>query len=1147
MTGVGALFELWSEWQDSKKPKDEEKEDVKLEPDPDEIEEGYFDENSDWHNAIQNRDWDSLLYMLQQFDFEKYRPKKEKKKRQLRVVKAAHWVKEKVKKPETEEPPPLSPLLALNELGQTPLHASIANLAPDRLIIRLAFSERRAALIADKQGHLPLHLATIHERNTQVIDRCIRSNFHHMQQLDLMGRTALWYAAERAVIRTEENLLDLDLYWGIPRDQQDMEWQERQEVFYEKVKFILLSYSSRRKVMIPEERLILLELLEHAAPPSVVELCTKACQGMLHTDPSLASSALKIFMRRSYPIKNLQLLLYHFPVKKEESLHAARRILTDHYHLGCRTLEGRDFSFREEMEKHALDPKFKRTLHTQEWWNKIKCLLRLCGHENDKDHKKAFEDKHLLHAALSNFDTPPSLVQLLMAMNPESIKMRHPFLNCLLVHLICRNWKYNLYPHSRYVGVHLDMEEPPMEQVLKIIITSDPSNVRKRHNNRLPLHFAIATGKSIIFLEALIEKDRKTLCVRDPETKLFPYQLAALPNLNRNSALWAAAKYGEDEWRALRSTKRAAAVEEVLHEQDLDHLSTIYTLIREYPSAVQPPTIVQKPAGIGRKRGIGMISTHFLKLLYKRLPRDGDLVVDESAEIDPDKDEWTFLKYNMTFFLLALENGEIPHEIQQWWEKMKFWIRFCYTAPIKLPEEDDYLLHSALYNPDTPPLLVELLLAIYPESACLRIEGELEYPLHIAAATPTYIPQYFENYEAKNVYQLLIDAYPKAGSYRTSAGLAVDIARQAGKDERDIAPLLKASLTPAHSSRKLQRDRSSRTAGKSSLEREKSRSSMKKERSSRSMGRSSHEKERSSRSMGRSSHEKERPPRSMSRSSHEKERSSRSMSSSSHEKERPSHSMGGSSHEKERSSRRIGRSSHDKERSSRSMGRSSHEKERSSRSMGRSSREKEESSRSMGRSSHEKERSSHSMGRSSHKRERSSRSEDFASRKADGPPTAIVTKVAVEESAPTETTNKLPDSIPDTVISTVVKGKKVEGPEENDTPINVNLHPISEGVEGGDSAAFSIDGVADKSLKPDGNKPQELEESKAALAGFGEDTPDDDEILRIMEEVRLSAGLSTAPAGMERTDDESGDDGLDDEEIRKMIKEVNVMAEKENP
>jgi hypothetical protein len=199
----------------------------------------------------------------------------------------------------------------------------------------------------------------------------------------------------------------------------------------------------RRKVFVEAERDIILEALEHAGPPTVVEVSVLAAQGLLHQDPTLASSALRIFMRREYPIKNLQLLLHHFPVQNVESLEAARKILTDHYHLGCRTLPGRKITFREEMEKHALEGNYSRSLPCQEWWDKIKCLLRLCGHANNKEDRKQFDNKFLLHAALSNQDTPPSLVQLLMVMNPECIKLPHPFNNSLLVHLICRNWKYN--------------------------------------------------------------------------------------------------------------------------------------------------------------------------------------------------------------------------------------------------------------------------------------------------------------------------------------------------------------------------------------------------------------------------------------------------------------------------------------------------------------------------------------------------------------------------------------------------------------------------------------------------------------------------------------------------------------------------------
>ena len=379
MAGIGAIFELYTSYRESKGDKKKDEEEVKLEPEGEEEIVGYVDEDSEWHYVIESRDWDALLDLLQNYDFQKFKEKTdEKPKRRLRVVKAYQWAKEKVR-PTVPEERPVSPLLALNEAGQTALHAAIKNLAPDKYIIRMMFCEKRCALVADEAGHLPLHVACIYERNTPVVDRCIRANFHHMQQEDNNGRTPLWYAVERA-----QELCVEQGYWGIPRNREDAEWQERQEVIWDKVRFILLSYSTRRRVMIASERDILLSALEYGAPPTVVEVAILASQGMLHKDPTLASSALNLFMKRKYPIKNLNLLLHHFPVQDVESVEAARRMLSDMYYKGSAKQPGRDMSFREEMEKHALDNSYKRTLPCMEWWDKIRCLLRLCGHGNNK-------------------------------------------------------------------------------------------------------------------------------------------------------------------------------------------------------------------------------------------------------------------------------------------------------------------------------------------------------------------------------------------------------------------------------------------------------------------------------------------------------------------------------------------------------------------------------------------------------------------------------------------------------------------------------------------------------------------------------------------------------------------------------------------
>jgi hypothetical protein len=138
----------------------------------------------------------------------------------------------------------------------------------------------------------------------------------------------------------------------------------------------------------------------------------------------------------------------------------------------------------------------------------------------------------------------------------------------------------------------------------------------------------------------------------------------------------------------------------------------------------------------------------------------------------------------------AINTGEIPDQMQQWWSKLKFWIRFCYAGGESLPHKEEYLLHAALANSDTPPLIIELLLAMYPESASLPVNGETQYPLHIAAATPTYQPQGFEMLEDNNVFELLVRAFPEAASVQSPSGLPLDIANAHGKSEEEVRPLI---------------------------------------------------------------------------------------------------------------------------------------------------------------------------------------------------------------------------------------------------------------------------------------------------------------------------------------------------------------------
>jgi hypothetical protein len=791
MTGVGAIIELFQFFNDGKK-KEEEAPPVILEPE-DESVLGFRDWESEWHISIQDNDWDELQLLLKEYDYKLYKPKepdRKANKRRLRIVKAADYVGTSIKscliKKGAPEEEPKSPLLGMNGLGQTPLHLALRSFTPDKLAIRLVFAEKRAAAVSDDMGQLPLHVAANWGRSNQVMDRLCRAYRTGIQQEDKDGKTALWYVVHQAT--THSGATDKSKsYWGIPRTPEESEWQRKQEDVWSKVRFMLLTYSTRKRILIESERDILLMALEHAAPPNVVEVVLCASQKELRSDPTLASDALALFMKRQYPIKNLQLLLHHFPIKNVQSMEAARKLLTKHYFQGCKTEQGRKMAFRAEMEKLALtrhgDKPYKPTLVCQEWWDKIKCLLRLCGHGNHSDEKKNFHKEHLLHAALSNCDTPPSLIQLLMVLRPEAIKIPHPANESLLIHLCCRNWKYNLFPISQGLGVDrdLELEEPDMEQVLRLILAVDPTVVRKPHRDRLPIHYAIATSKSLDFIQSILKHDTSLLAVRDPSTKLFPFQLAALINPFKNPAMWAAARRTPEQWnKEMTPEQHSQAVSDVIAEQDLDQLTSIFELLRAFPVAVSTATVLRKPAIFRDANGRGMISAHYTLWCYTQVEErlDGD----KSWEPHPER---------MELFKDAIALREIPPSMEAWWGKLKFWIWYCYPKQLgDIPQEDKYLLHAAVANEDTPPRIIELVAAQFPESASLPVRG-LDYPLHIAAKTLSYQPQPFEE-DDMSTLEIVAKAYPKAATIRSAQGLPIHIAMECDKSWEEIEPLVQA-------------------------------------------------------------------------------------------------------------------------------------------------------------------------------------------------------------------------------------------------------------------------------------------------------------------------------------------------------------------
>jgi hypothetical protein len=800
MTGVGAIFELYEHWNGKreKKKQAESKRNVaallaEQQDAPAEEEEassiGVADFESEWHGIIRNNDWDGLWELLQNYDYKLYKENPpEKPRRRLRMVRAAISAKEYLMPPRVGEQQ-ISPLLGKDAMGQSPLHIICTKHdVPDRVLLRMILVGKRAAAITDNDGQLPLHIAICNGASNQVVDKLMRAHVPGIQKEDLNGRTALWHCVQQQTQQREGTVADADdsySYWGIPRTQKEQEWQTKQEAKWQKVRFMLLAYSTRRKVLIPSEHAIFLQVIAYAAPPSVVELVLFAGQQIIKQDPTLASVALSIFMRRRYSTKNLQLLLHHFPVQNVEAMDAARKLLTNHYHMGCVPASGSEISFRGEMEKRALDENCKPSLDSaEEWWDKIKCLLRLCGHGNVKEDKQ----DHLLHAALSNPDTPPSLVQLLMTISPKSIALAHPHNDAPLIHLICLTWKYNLYPHSKNVGLDFQIDEPPMEQVLRLILASDNSLVRKWYKGRLPLHHAIATSKSWAFLQSIVKLDNKSLMIRDSQTKLYPFQLAALlsNNQNRNAALWAHNQLPPGMWMTQSHEFRANAVEKVIEAQELEQLSIIFNLLREFPAAVSTAAVLRKPAIFRDATGKGMVSTHFIVWCYK--PGANNC--------------WEVQQDRLELLRGAIRTRSLPQEMEGWFKKLKFWIWYCYPKELGgmcKGQHFGYLLHTALANEDTPPILIELLLALFPTSASMPVFGTyglFEYPLHIAARTPAYTPQPFEVTPDINscfILEMLVNAFPAAAKIRSSqGGTPIEIATKCGKTCEEIRSINKS-------------------------------------------------------------------------------------------------------------------------------------------------------------------------------------------------------------------------------------------------------------------------------------------------------------------------------------------------------------------
>mmetsp|Transcript_52722 Transcript_52722/g.59652 ORF Transcript_52722/g.59652 Transcript_52722/m.59652 type:complete len:1020 (-) Transcript_52722:416-3475(-) len=729
---------------------------------------------TEYHEAIRDHDWDNLEGLLKEYNPEIYKKPK-------RVIKSAGGKKLKfVKylpnlskyKKETEEPEtPISPLLALDVDGRTPLHLCCIEPTPKKLIMRVMNCARDAAAVLDKEGNLPLHIAVENRLALVVIERLVRSYYIGSWTVDGQNRTPLILAIEvTRKKQEEENVKPTKTYWGFPTSPKDIEWQEQQKKMWEVPKYFVENRAARRKRLLMIENKQILVALNQSAPPDVISNFMLIGKKALIKE-EVSGKFLFLLINRQYPMDLFQSLLEVISTDyaKEEKDSTGCGLVAAQFRIGCikhkDDYELEKNSFVMTMKKLANDETnlvqdFISAPQIMEWWIKLKFLINLWSThfwEEGIEDKIYLQDQYIIHNALMNPDSPPALIQLLVNLYPKSLEMKHPKASGLPIHFACRQWQFKNYPPRRgEIKVNLDL-------VCLDLLKKDPTATQKRWRRRLPLHHSIAMSKTWDFIRPLIIRDPKSLHARDPTTMLYPFQMAALEmeesfeieTITRRS-------FTPKIWEEIADDEQDRQMRKLLYHYDLKQLDLIYELLRRSPDGIlRRPSkqlsskskddvqvqhqniIAATQMKLARSAfGLGSVAGHFIGWCY-----------ENSHGV------WKPHRTNFAVVKEAIIDGFIPILMHHWWEKLKVWLWL--DCPWEnIPRRDDFLLHCALCNPNVSPWIVELILECFPRSAQIPLpESNGCYPLHIACSTDTYISLTFEFENKRNVIEMVAKVF----------------------------------------------------------------------------------------------------------------------------------------------------------------------------------------------------------------------------------------------------------------------------------------------------------------------------------------------------------------------------------------------------
>ena len=302
----------------------------------------------------------------------------------------------------------------------------------------------------------------------------------------------------------------------------------------------------------------------------------------------------------------------------------------------------------------------------------------------------------------------------------------------------------------------------------------DPDQLYRRQKGSLPIHMALFGGQSWTFLQSMVSINKKLVGMRDAQTMLFPFQIAALPIQFRNVQLLMRCQFAPTEWRDKSLIERKIEYGRVIDEHETRQVCTIFELLRQHPDAIEKRPLYKESSAISQNpRSLSKLAVHYLSWVYGR----------------NSKGKYRVRYENLAALRHSIVQAKILPELELWWRKLKECI--WEEAHGDIPKTTDYLLHAALHNSENPPLVTELLLQIFPSSTAKPIPGTSTFPLHICAGTMAYQRQHYEVPYGLNNLPLVLKACKEATRIRSNGRLPLHICLARGKDwKEEVRPLI---------------------------------------------------------------------------------------------------------------------------------------------------------------------------------------------------------------------------------------------------------------------------------------------------------------------------------------------------------------------